>query len=65
MPPKPLTYTQRDLTTALRGAVAAGLSVKTLEIDRDGKITVQMGVPAEGGSPACQNGENPWDKDLE
>lgn len=43
----PLTFKQRDVTRALKGAVAAGIGVKRVEIDRDGKIVIVPGRPEE------------------
>lgn len=62
MAPKPLTYRTRDLVQALRGAREAGLSIKTLEIDKDGKITVQMGAP--GCDPDFDKGDDECDDRL-
>jgi hypothetical protein len=39
----PLTFRQRDLVRALRGAKAAGLEISKVEIDREGKIVVIIG----------------------
>jgi len=36
----PCTFKQRDVTQALKAAVAAGLRVARIEIDRQGKIAV-------------------------
>lgn len=36
------TFRQRDLTAAIRAAVAAGCQVAKAEIDADGKIVVVM-----------------------
>lgn len=38
-----LTFRQRDLVRALKGARAAGLEVLKVEIDKDGKIVVIIG----------------------
>jgi hypothetical protein len=37
---RPAQFKQADVTRAVKGAVAAGLSVGRVEIDRDGKIIV-------------------------
>jgi hypothetical protein len=42
-----LKFRQRDLTRAVRGARAAGLSVAKVEIDADGRIVIVVGTPAE------------------
>ncbi len=39
----PLSFRQRDLVRALRGAKAAGLEVSKVEIDKEGKIIVIIG----------------------
>jgi hypothetical protein len=39
----PLTFRQRDLVRALKGAKAAGPEVTKVEIDKDGKIVVIIG----------------------
>lgn len=41
----PLTFRQRDLVRALKGAKAAGLEISKVEIDKDGKIIVVVGKP--------------------
>ena len=51
------TFKQGDVTKALKGAVAAGLDVKRVEIDRDGKIVVVAGQP----EPALSPDGNEWD----
>jgi hypothetical protein len=39
------TFRQRDLTAAVKGAIAAGCMVSSVEVDPiTGKITVLMGV---------------------
>jgi hypothetical protein len=38
----PLSFRQRDLVRALKGAKAAGLEISRVEIDKDGKIVVIM-----------------------
>jgi hypothetical protein len=40
-----LTFKQQDVTRALRAAAAAGLEVRRIEIDKDGKIIVVTGKP--------------------
>jgi hypothetical protein len=36
----PATFRQQDVTRALKGALAAGLAVKRIEIDKAGKIVL-------------------------
>jgi hypothetical protein len=54
-----MTFRQRDLTRAVRGATAAGLSVARVEVDAHGKITVIVGKPKDQ-----QPGDlaNEWDE---
>jgi hypothetical protein len=47
-----LTFRQKDLTRALRAAVAAGIAVQRIEIDKNGKITVVAGMPDSDVSAA-------------
>jgi hypothetical protein len=55
----PCTFKKRDVTRALRAAVAAGIEVQRIEIDREGKIVVVAGKPQE---PADENRGNEWDR---
>ena len=56
----PCTFKQKDATRAARAAIAAGLKVQRIEIDKDGKIIVVTGAPAE---PAEESrGGNEWDR---
>ena len=50
---RPSPFKQVDVTRAVKGAVAAGLSVGREEIDRDGRITViALGaLSAQVGNP--------------
>jgi hypothetical protein len=61
MPRKPLTFRQQDLVRALKGARAAGVEVKQVEIDRAGKIVL---VPATASTDLLEPSENPWDEVL-
>lgn len=36
-------FRQRDLTRALKGAIAAGVQIARVEIDPSGKIVLQLG----------------------
>lgn len=42
----PCTFKQRDVTAAVKAVVAAGVSVASIEIDREGKIVVLTGKAA-------------------
>ena len=52
------TFRQADLTKALKGAVAAGINVNRVEIDRAGKTVVVAGSAGQGVPP---NDANEWD----
>jgi hypothetical protein len=41
----PASFKQRDVTRAVRGAVAAGVEVQRIEIDKTGKIVIVTGKP--------------------
>jgi hypothetical protein len=61
MPRRPSTFKQRDVTRALRAAVAAGLQVTGFKLDvHTGKIEVETGKPEVQGSPTAGGG-NEWD----
>ncbi len=52
------TFRQQDATRAARAAIAAGLEVQRIEIDRDGKIVVVTGRPQDREG----EGPNEWDR---
>jgi hypothetical protein len=52
------TFKQGDVTKACKGMVKAGLSVRRVEIDREGKLVIITGKPEE--MPTGAN-ENEWD----
>jgi hypothetical protein len=58
------TFKQRDVTKAIRGTVKAGIAIKRVEIDKDGKIII---VTAKAEDAV--NGDNPekneWDGVLQ
>jgi hypothetical protein len=37
-------FTQADVTRAVKGAVAAGVAVQRVEIDRDGRVVLVFGA---------------------
>lgn len=39
-------FTQREVARALKAATAAGLTVRSYTVDRDGRIQVTTGAPA-------------------
>ena len=54
----PVTFRQRDLTRAIKGAKAAGVGVTRVVIDKEGRIIVEM---ANGeGEIAAERNE--WDE---
>jgi hypothetical protein len=54
-----LPFRQQDMTRALKATVAAGIRVVRVEIDKDGKIVIVTGKPAETDSEIGGGGE--WD----
>jgi hypothetical protein len=60
----PVAFRQRDVTRALRAAVAAGLHVVGVKIDpQSGAIEVVTGVAPAHDSAAQGTGEaNEWDR---
>jgi hypothetical protein len=46
----PCAFKQSDLTKAVRGVVAAGVSVAKVEVDKTGKIVVVVGEPSKSAS---------------
>jgi len=53
------TFRQRDITKALKGAVASGLDVAGVEIDTDGKIKILVGKSQSIKDAA--HSTNEWD----
>lgn len=49
---EPCTFKQRDVTQALRAAMAAGIKVARYEIDKQGKIVVIAAQDDALGKPA-------------
>jgi hypothetical protein len=54
----PLPFRQTDVARAVRGAIAAGLTVKRVEVDKAGKIVVVVGEP---GKADAVTPSNSWD----
>ena len=54
-----LTFRQRDLVRALKGAKAAGIEVARVEIDKAGTIVMVTGKPS---TDSPNRSENPWDE---
>jgi len=57
----PSTFRQRDLTAAVKAVVAAGQSVARVEVDKAGRISIIIGVPANDNEIAA-GGANEWDQ---
>jgi hypothetical protein len=56
----PSNFRQQDVTRAIKGAVAAGVGIARVEIDKAGKIT----IIATGAHEPCGKGReeaNEWD----
>ena len=49
------------MARAIKGAVAAGLTVQRVEVDKAGKIIVVVG---EAGKDVAASENNEWDKKL-
>jgi hypothetical protein len=43
---RPATFRQRDVTAAVKAAIAAGLDIARVEIDKTGKIILITGKPS-------------------
>ncbi|WP_197027188.1 hypothetical protein [Methylopila sp. 73B] len=54
------TFTQAEVSRILKGAKAAGVPIRGVEVDRNGKIVVLVGEPQDQATPA-----NPWDEVLQ
>jgi hypothetical protein len=57
---RPCIFRQTDLTRALKGALAAGMEIARVEIDKDGRIVV-VTRKEHGGPGGDGKGENEWD----
>ena len=55
---RPGRCTQGELNKAVKAALAAGMEIARIEIDKDGKIVV-TGKP--NGTPDTKEGENEWE----
>lgn len=53
-----LTFRQNDVARAIKGAVAGGLTVQRVEVDKAGKIVVIVGEPGKADAVAPNNS---WD----
>jgi hypothetical protein len=62
MPRARCTFRQRDVTAALKAAVAAGVSVRGVRINAAGGIEVVIGRPLEQNFSAADGNE--WDDEF-
>lgn len=54
------TFRQRDLSAAIKAVAAAGMDVRSVEVDKDGKIVIHAAKPEDrAGSEAAA--ANEWD----
>jgi hypothetical protein len=42
-----MTVRQRDVAAVVKGAVAAGVEVARIEVDKDGRVVIIAGKPSE------------------
>ena len=54
----PSTLRQADVTRAIKGVTAAGVTIARVEIDKSGKIVIVTGSAPDARE---SNGENEWD----
>ena len=47
----PLPFRQTDVARVIKGAVAGGLTVQRVEVDKAGKIIVVVGEPGKADAP--------------
>ena len=57
----PARFTQREATRLMRAALAAGLPVAQVMVDKDGRIVVVVGEPGK----AELDERNEWDNDQD
>ena len=57
----PTTFRQRDATALIKAALAAGVEIARVELDKDGKIVLVAGIPKQ---PIDGLGDdiNEWDQ---
>jgi hypothetical protein len=44
---------KRDICAAVKGAVAAGVEVARIEVDKEGRVVIIAGKPNEAGAAAA------------
>jgi hypothetical protein len=57
----PCTFRQQDVTRAVKAVVAAGMTLRRVEIDKNGKIVLDVGDAQAEGASVLQNQVNEWD----
>jgi hypothetical protein len=57
---RPCVFRQRDMTRAVKGVTAAGVTVAKVQVDKDGKIVVVVGAASQ--NPLSSPGGNEWDR---
>jgi hypothetical protein len=62
---RPATFRQADVSRAVKGATAAGLTIGRIEIDPTGKIVLVAATEAARGPTGSRSGDvNEWDEVL-
>jgi hypothetical protein len=56
---RPATFRQRDLTKAIKAAVAGGLQIGRVEVAQDGRIVL---ISEKGAPERDDKGVNEWDR---
>jgi hypothetical protein len=56
-----LTFRQNDVARAIKGAVAGGMTVRRIEVDKAGKIVVIVG-DADQATATTIGEANEWDR---
>ena len=54
----PSTFRQQDVTRAIRAAIAAGVDIARIEVDKNGRIVIVTAADSEPKAEA-----NEWDRD--
>jgi len=57
----PCTFRQQDVTRAVKAVVAAGMTLRRIEIDKNGKIVLDVSDGQAEGASGFQIQDNEWD----
>jgi hypothetical protein len=57
----PCTFRQQDVTRAVKAVVAAGMTLRRIEIDKNGKIVLDVSDVQTEGASGIQSQDNEWD----